>query len=104
MIGTLLLLYGLPKAGVASGTNVIASMVVRTRQGLAAHGTVGYVVVKNSLVMSVYETLLAHYGELGWWPARTPYEMMVGAVNDGKVEFRKKANGRSYVSVVPAEA
>ncbi len=26
------------------------------------------------------------------------------ALADGKVEFRKKANGRSYVSVVPAEA
>jgi large subunit ribosomal protein L27 len=26
------------------------------------------------------------------------------ALVDGKIEFRKKANGRSYVSVVPAEA
>ena len=25
------------------------------------------------------------------------------ALVDGKIEFRKKANGRSYVSVVPAE-
>jgi endonuclease-3 related protein len=29
---------------------------------------------------SIYETLLAHYGELHWWPAETPYEVMVGAV------------------------
>jgi endonuclease-3 related protein len=28
----------------------------------------------------IYETLLAHYGELHWWPAKTPYEVMVGAV------------------------
>ncbi|MDR2133247.1 MAG: endonuclease III domain-containing protein [Clostridiales Family XIII bacterium] len=31
-------------------------------------------------VLSIYETLLAHYGELHWWPARTPYEVMVGSV------------------------
>ncbi|MCL1896061.1 MAG: endonuclease [Clostridiales bacterium] len=28
----------------------------------------------------VYETLLAHYGDLKWWPADTPYEVIVGAV------------------------
>ena len=31
-------------------------------------------------LFSIYERLLAHYGELNWWPARTPYEVMVGAV------------------------
>ena len=31
-------------------------------------------------LLSIYEALLAHYGELHWWPAETPYEMMVGAV------------------------
>lgn len=31
-------------------------------------------------LLSIYETLLAHYGELHWWPAETPYEVMVGAV------------------------
>ena len=29
---------------------------------------------------SIYNTLLAHYGDLNWWPAKTPYEVMVGAV------------------------
>jgi endonuclease-3 related protein len=29
---------------------------------------------------SLYQTLFAHYGDLHWWPARTPYEVMVGAV------------------------
>jgi endonuclease-3 related protein len=29
---------------------------------------------------SIYETLLAHYGEPNWWSAETPYEVMVGAV------------------------
>ena len=28
----------------------------------------------------IYETLLAHYGDLHWWPAGTPYEVIVGAV------------------------
>ena len=31
-------------------------------------------------LMQIYETLLAHYGDLNWWPAETPYEVMVGAV------------------------
>jgi len=30
--------------------------------------------------MRIYEMLLAHYGELHWWPAKTPYEVIVGAV------------------------
>jgi endonuclease-3 related protein len=29
---------------------------------------------------AIYETLLARYGQLHWWPARTPYEVIVGAV------------------------
>jgi endonuclease-3 related protein len=31
-------------------------------------------------LLAIYETLRAHYGELHWWPAKTPYEVMVGAV------------------------
>lgn len=31
-------------------------------------------------LLFIYKTLLAHYGELHWWPAKTPYEVMVGAV------------------------
>lgn len=31
-------------------------------------------------ILSIYETLFAHYGDLHWWPAKTPYEVMVGAV------------------------
>jgi len=34
----------------------------------------------SSKVIELYETLLAHYGDLHWWPAKTPYEVMVGAV------------------------
>ena len=30
--------------------------------------------------MRIYRVLLARYGEPNWWPARTPYEVVVGAV------------------------
>ena len=29
---------------------------------------------------TVYKKLLARYGELNWWPAKTSYEVIVGAV------------------------
>jgi endonuclease-3 related protein len=31
-------------------------------------------------IMQIYHTLLAHYGDLNWWPADTPYEVIVGAI------------------------
>lgn len=31
-------------------------------------------------LISIYEMFFAHYGNLHWWPAKTPYEVMVGAV------------------------
>ena len=34
----------------------------------------------DSSILTIYETLLAHYGNLNWWPAKTPYEVIVGAV------------------------
>ena len=34
----------------------------------------------NSAIVTIYEKLNARYGNLQWWPAKTPYEMMVGAV------------------------
>jgi len=34
----------------------------------------------NNTALSIYETLYARYGDLQWWPAKTPYEVMVGAV------------------------
>jgi endonuclease-3 related protein len=29
---------------------------------------------------AIYDALLARYGNLNWWPANTPYEVIVGAV------------------------
>lgn len=31
-------------------------------------------------LLTIYDTLLQFFGEQGWWPAETPFEVMVGAV------------------------
>lgn len=36
--------------------------------------------MKRLVPLDVYEVLLSHYGEQHWWPAETPFEMMVGAI------------------------
>ncbi len=33
-----------------------------------------------SLPQRIYDIFHAHYGNLNWWPACTPYEVMVGAI------------------------
>jgi endonuclease-3 related protein len=32
------------------------------------------------MLKNIYQTLHAHYGDLRWWPAKTSYEVMVGAI------------------------
>jgi len=34
----------------------------------------------DNTIPAIYEKLNAHYGDLQWWPAKTTYEMIVGAV------------------------
>ncbi len=34
----------------------------------------------DNRVVRVYEALLAHYGPQHWWPAETPYEVIVGTI------------------------
>ncbi len=31
-------------------------------------------------LLTVYQALLAMYGSQAWWPAETPFEVMVGAI------------------------
>lgn len=31
-------------------------------------------------VLTIYERLRAHFGPSGWWPAETPFEVIVGAI------------------------
>ena len=31
-------------------------------------------------INAIYQKLIAHHGNLMWWPAKTPYEVIVGAV------------------------
>lgn len=30
--------------------------------------------------LGFYEKLYMHYGPQGWWPAETPFEMMIGSI------------------------
>jgi len=32
------------------------------------------------LLRRAHEAMLSHFGPLGWWPAETPFEVLVGAV------------------------
>ena len=41
-------------------------------------GRMNYVPVKE--LLAIYNTLLSFFGEQGWWPAETPFEVIVGAV------------------------
>lgn len=31
-------------------------------------------------LLAIYDKLFARYGDLNWWPAKTPYEVIVGAI------------------------
>ena len=35
---------------------------------------------KPALLIDIYELLLKAYGEQSWWPADTPFEVMLGAI------------------------
>ena len=55
-------------------------------------------------IATIYQTLAAHYGDLRWWPAETPYEVIVGAVLTQNTAWRnvEKAianfGGRDFLS------
>jgi endonuclease-3 related protein len=34
----------------------------------------------SNILTQIYQTLFDHYGDLRWWPAKTPYEVIVGAI------------------------
>ena len=34
----------------------------------------------TTMLMNIYEKLMAHYGHPHWWPADTPYEVIAGAI------------------------
>lgn len=36
--------------------------------------------VRAERIMEVYRLLMQAYGPRHWWPAKTPFEMMVGAI------------------------
>lgn len=36
--------------------------------------------MKEPSLMEIYHSLYSHYGESKWWPANTPFEVMIGAI------------------------
>ena len=36
--------------------------------------------LRSKILHAVYDKLLAHYGPQHWWPAKTPFEVCVGAI------------------------
>ena len=36
--------------------------------------------MSSNKLIQIYDTLLSHYGDPKWWPAKTPFEVIVGAV------------------------
>jgi len=39
-------------------------------------------------LLSIYDTLYALYGDLNWWPAETPYEVITGAILTQNTSWR----------------
>ena len=35
---------------------------------------------RGHYLLAIYKTLNAHFGELNWWPANSPFEVIVGAI------------------------
>ena len=35
---------------------------------------------KKAKLLKIYRTLLKHFGPQAWWPAETPFEVMIGAI------------------------
>ena len=40
------------------------------------------------MIIKIYEKLFAHYGDLNWWPAKNPYEVIVGAILTQNTNWR----------------
>src|SRR4029450_331064 len=44
-------------------------------------------------LLRLYRALLAHHGPQGWWPARTPFEVAVGAILTQHTAWNGAAQG-----------
>jgi len=53
-------------------------------------------------LMAIYDRLLERFGPQGWWPAETPFEVMVGAVLTQNTAWRNVA--RAIANLKAAEA
>lgn len=43
------------------------------------------------MLLAVYDALLREYGDRHWWPAKTPFEMMAGAILTQNVSWKNAA-------------
>ena len=59
--------------------------------------------ITSNELMLIYEKLFACYGDLDWWPAKTPYEVIVGAVLTQNTAWRnvEKAIANFGENLVP---
>lgn len=46
---------------------------------------------KGVLLRHVYQRLLDHFGRQGWWPAETPFEVVIGAILTQQTNWRNAA-------------
>ena len=42
-------------------------------------------------LLKLYDDLYAEYGELNWWPAETPFEIIIGAILGQATAWRNAA-------------
>ena len=49
--------------------------------------------------LEIYQTLFHHYGRRHWWPAETPFEMMVGAILTQSTSWRNVEKAIDHLSL-----
>ncbi|MBM4271912.1 MAG: endonuclease III domain-containing protein [Deltaproteobacteria bacterium] len=47
---------------------------------------------QNDCLLSIYEILNAHFGNLRWWPADSPFEVIIGAILTQNTAWRNVEN------------
>lgn len=66
----------------------------------AGGGWTGLSTNRKELLREVYDKLFAFFGPLGWWPAETPFEVILGAILTQNTAWKNVAaaigNLRSY--------
>lgn len=56
----------------------LAKAHIRTRCGMPIRNL--FDMPEKTKLLKIYRTLLKHFGPQAWWPAETPFEVMIGAI------------------------